>query len=162
MLHARLAWGLTEGIKKRMRKPRNLAVFAACALLAAPSLASAATVSGASGAVLVSDGTGFVPLTGPGEFAPGTQVMVKPGQVATIAYGNCTVKIGSDRVWIVQAAAPCTDGVGEIDLTTRMNQSASPLVTSNGGVAVVSTLIGLAVVGVIACISVCKDKSTSP
>jgi hypothetical protein len=88
--------------------------------------------------------------------------MVKPGQVATIDYGNCAVKIGSDRVWVVQPAAPCANGVGEIDLTTRMNQSASPLVTSNAGVAVVGTLIGLAVAGVIACVSLCKDKSASP
>ena len=143
-----------------MRKPRKIAVLAACAALSAPSLAIAATISGESGAVLVNDGRGFVPVAGPAEFAPGAQVMVKPGQVALIDYGNCTVKIGSDRVWIVQPAAPCTGGISEIDLTTRMNQS-GPLVTSNEGVAVVATLIGLAVAGVIACIALCKDESAS-
>ena len=146
-----------------MRQPGRLAVFAACALLWAPALADAAVVSGASGAVLVSSGEGFVPLTGAAELAPGAQVMVKPGGYAQIAYaGNCTVKVGSG-LWTVQPSVPCTNGATEIDLTGRMNQATTPLVTSDGGVAVVGALIGVAVVGVIACIAACdKIKPASP
>jgi hypothetical protein len=142
-----------------MRKPRRIASLAACALLLVPCLANAATVSGPSGAVFVSQGQGFLPLTATGEFPPGAQVMVKPGGYAQIAYaGNCIVKVGSG-LWTVQPAAPCANGVTEVDLATdRMNQSAQPLVTSNGGVAVVSTLVGVAVAGVIACVALCKNK----
>ncbi len=142
-----------------MRKPRKIASLAACALLWVPCLANAATVSGPSDVVFVSQGQGFLPLTSTGEFAPGAQVMVKPGGYAQIAYaGNCIVKVGSG-LWTVQPAAPCANGVTEVDLATdRMNQSAQPLVTSNGGVAVVSTLVGVAVAGVIACVALCKNK----
>ena len=148
-----------------MRKPRNLSVLASCILLSASSLASAATVSGPPGAVMVSEGNGFKPLTGSAEFGPGAQVMVSPGGHAQIAYaGNCTVKVGSG-LWTVQPTVPCQNGVTEVDLATdRMNQSAQPLVTSNPGQAAVSLAIGLAVVGVIACIAACSKiiKPASP
>jgi hypothetical protein len=147
-----------------MRKPRKIALLAACALLWAPYVANAATISGPSGAVFVSEGEGFRPLASATEFGPGAQVMVNPGGYAQIAYsGNCTVKVGSG-LWTVQPAAPCANGVAEVDLAAdRMNQSAQPLVTSNGGVAVVSTMIGIAVAGVVACIALCsKLKPASP
>jgi hypothetical protein len=144
-----------------MREPSKIAVLTACTLLWAPTLASAATVSGASGAVFVNAGKGFVPLAGAAEFAPGAQVMVKPGGYAQLAYaGNCTVKVGSG-LWTVQPGVPCANGTTEIDLTGRMNQATAPMVTSNEGTAVVTALIGVAVAGVIACIAMC-DKIIKP
>jgi hypothetical protein len=87
-----------------------------------------ATISGSSGAVLINEGSGFVPLTGAAELAPGARVMVNPGQVATITYSDsCSVKVGSDRVWTIQSAAPCAHGTREVDFTGRMNDGmASP------------------------------------
>ena len=146
-----------------MRKPKRIAALASCALLCMPYVANAATVSGPSGAVHVNAGKGFVALTGPAEVGPGAQVMVKPGQVATIAYGNdCSVKVGGERVWTVQAVPPCAKGGGEVDLTGRMNQ-AGPGEGIGGG----ALLIGGAIIGgglLIGCLaSWCRnDKSSSP
>jgi hypothetical protein len=92
--------------------------------------------------------------------------MVKPGQVATITYGNsCVVRVGADNVWTVQAAAPCTNGSGEIDLTNRLNQSGPG---ENGGTGTLLVLGGVAVGGglLIGClVSWCKHddkKGASP
>ena len=110
----------------------------------------AATVSGPSGSVHINQGNGFVPITKDAQLAPGGQVMVKPGAVATISYGNnCSVKVDSGRVWTVQEAAPCANGVAEIDLTTRMNNSGMGYADHNpllilgiaGGVALVTCLV---------------------
>jgi hypothetical protein len=88
----------------------------------------AATVSGPSGAVLVNEGSGFVPLSGSGDVAPGARVMVNPGQVATITYADgCSVKVGSGRVWVIQPGNPCPNGSREIDLTGRMNDGMGSL-----------------------------------
>ena len=107
-----------------MRKSK-IAVFASCALLCLPHIATAATVSGPSGTVLINEGNGFQPLTGAADLSAGGRVMVRPGGAATIAYtNNCVVKVGSG-VWTVQPTAPCANGQGEIDLTERMNHSGS-------------------------------------
>ena len=129
----------------------------------------AATVSGPSGAVLVNEGKGFVPLSGPANVGPGTRVMVKPGQVATITYSDaCSVKVGSGRVWEIQPGTPCPNGEHAIDLTGRMNdgmpQGHEP---EEAGIAPgTALLIGGAVVGgglIIACVvDWCKSKSSSP
>jgi hypothetical protein len=93
-----------------------------CALLSSPLVASAATVSTQGGTVLVSEGDGFVPISGQAKLAPGGRVMVRPGGVATIAYNaDCTVRVGSG-VWLVQTAAPCKPGTTMIDFTGRMHQ----------------------------------------
>jgi hypothetical protein len=93
---------------------------------AGPFAASAATVSSQGGEVLISKGQGFVPLKSLTEVAPGGQVMVRPGGIATISYAsNCRVRVGSG-VWLVQDKAPCADGTTEIDFTTRMGQQAPP------------------------------------
>jgi hypothetical protein len=82
---------------------------------------SAATVLNEGGAVLVSRGEGFEPIKGSKELAPGGQVMVKSGGLATIAYSaNCSVRVGSG-LWMVQDKAPCREGTAVLDLTGRMN-----------------------------------------
>ena len=87
----------------------------------------AATISGPSGAVLINEGNGFVPLAAATDLAPGARVMVNPGQVATITYSDsCSVKVGSGRVWTVQPAAPCANGTREVDFTNRMNDGMGP------------------------------------
>ena len=109
----------------------------------------AATVSGPSGSVHINQGNGFVPITNDAQLAPGGQVMVKPGAVAVISYGNnCSVKVDSGRVWTIQEAAPCAKGEAEIDLTTRMSQAGmgggpDPLVVVAiaGGVVLVTCLV---------------------
>lgn len=132
------------------------------ALLYGCSSVCAATVSGPSGAVLVNQGSGFVPLTKDAEVAPGGQVMVKSGSVAMITYGsNCSIKVGSGRVWTIQEASPCTNGAGEIDLTNRMNQDGG-----GGGGAGTALLVGGVAIGgglLIGClVSWCKSDKSSP
>src|SRR5262245_17414531 len=97
----------------------KVAVLGLCAGIFFP---AAATVSSQGGTVLISKGEGFAPITGDAQVGPGGQVMVRPGSVATIAYGSsCIVRVGSG-VWLVQEAAPCSPGTTFIDFTGRMNQ----------------------------------------
>lgn len=119
-----------------MYNKRHVALAVACSMLLAPVTGNAATVSKQSGAVLFNEGNGFSPIDQRAELAPGTQIMVQPGGLASIAYANCTVRVGSG-VWTVQAAAPCTNGATEIDFTQRMNQTGP-----DGG-----TGVGLVVIG---------------
>ena len=97
-----------------------------CAILLGPLSADAATVSKQSGAVLINTGSGFSPILSDAELAPGHQIMVQPGGLASITYANnCVVRVGSG-IWLVQAAPPCANGATEIDFTTRMNQATDP------------------------------------
>jgi hypothetical protein len=145
---------------------------ASLAVLYGCSTVCAATVSGQSGAVLISEGAGFVPLKGTAELAPGARVMVNPGQVATITYSDtCAVKVDSGRVWTIQAAAPCAKGTGVVDFTGRMNDGVVSVPTepeeAPGMSGSTMLLIGAAAVGgglLIACVADwCRSsKSSSP
>src|SRR5262249_14099751 len=109
-----------------MHKPCKAALLAASLTLCLPYGASAATVARQAGDVLLSKGDGFVPMPSGAELARGSQVMVRPGGLASITYaGNCVVKVGSG-VWVVQPTAPCSPGKSEIDFTGRMNDQAPP------------------------------------
>src|SRR5262249_52094855 len=102
-----------------------LAGLLSTAMAVAP--CSAATVLNEGGAVLVSKGEGFEPLSSPKELAPGGRVMVKLGGVATIAYSaDCSVRVGSG-LWQVQEKAPCREGTAVLDLTGRMNDGLNPV-----------------------------------
>jgi hypothetical protein len=112
----------------RVHKVARSIAVAILALLYGCGAVSATTVSGANGAVLVNDGKGFVPLSGSADVAPGSRVMVSPGQVATITYSEgCSVKVGSGRVWVIQQGNPCPNGAREVDLTGRMNDGMGSL-----------------------------------
>jgi hypothetical protein len=88
----------------------------------------AATVSNEGGAVLVSMGEGFEPISSSKELPPGGRVMVKPDGLATIAYSaNCSVRVGSG-LWTVQEKAPCREGNAVLDFTGRMNDGLNPKV----------------------------------
>jgi hypothetical protein len=99
--------------------------------------------------------------------------MVRPGQVATIAYSDaCTVKVDAGRVWTIQAAAPCAKGTsGVVDFTGRMNDgvmSPEPEPEPTPGMSGSTLLLmGAVVVGgglLIACVADwCRSsKSSSP
>jgi hypothetical protein len=143
----------------RLGKSTAGAVFA---ILYGCSTVSAAVISGPNGSVLINKGNGFVGITGNVDLAPGGQVMVQPGAVATISYANnCRVRVGSG-LWTVQDAAPCANGAGEIDLTGRMNQMGPG---DDGAHGVHPLLIGGLAIGgglLIGClVSWCKDHDKS-
>jgi hypothetical protein len=135
----------------------RIAVTGLCAALIAPSSLNAATVSKEGGTVLISKGEGFAPIAGDAQLIAGNQVMVRPGGMATIAYGAaCTVRVGSG-VWLVQEKAPCAPGTTMIDFTGRMNQQPPgdppadppgdpPADTAGGGI---DTTTGLVIGGVV-------------
>jgi hypothetical protein len=109
--------------------------------------AQAATVSNKAGTVLVSRGDGFVAVTAGVEAGPGTQVMVRPGGMATIAYGGgCMVRIGPG-LWPVQAKPPCAEGIAVVDFTGRMNQGAPPEEPLEEGPPAISPTTGLVIGG---------------
>lgn len=104
----------------------KIGAVAFCALLPGAHTVNAAMVSNLGGAVLVSKGDGFSPIASNTELAPGSQIMVRPGGLASITYGNkCVVRVGPG-VWLVQDASPCAHGTTTIDFTGRMHQQASP------------------------------------
>ena len=145
--------------------PITLRVAAAvcCAtIFLQPLSVQAATVSQQTGAVLINNGGGFSPMTAPVELAPGSQIMVPRGGLASVTYAdNCVVRIGSG-IWLVQAAPPCVNGQTELDFTARMNQEGPPAPP----LGIPPVVIGVVVVGgAIAAgvlISQAMDKSASP
>ena len=132
-----------------------------CAILLGPLSADAATVSKQSGAVLINTGSGFSPILSDAELAPGHQIMVQPGGLASITYANnCVVRVGSG-IWLVQATPPCANGATEIDFTTRMNQATDP--TPPPGIPPLLVVGGaVGAVAIIVTLILNKDKSASP
>ena len=145
-----------------MRKVAGKICACVAAVVYTSATVSAATVSGPSGAVLVNEGNGFQPLKGATELAPGASVMVRPGAVATITYSNtCAVKVGSERVWTIQAQAPCASGGTEIDLSTRMNQAGPGEGMGAGTLALGALAVGGGVALIGCLVSWCKSSSNS-
>ena len=162
-----------RGNRMRFAK-RHIAAATVCSILVGPS-GHAATVSQQSGGVLVSKGTGFFPVGSEVELAPGTQIMVQPGGLATITYANnCAVRVGSG-FWTVQAVPPCATGNTIVDFTGRMNQGADPEEATEAaeqpapppsmpllGVPLEVPLLGAALAGVTVAVFTSKDKAASP
>jgi len=125
----------------------------------------AATVSHQAGEVLIGKGTGFVPVTGSVDVAPGGQVMVRPGGLAAIYYPGCTVRIGSG-FWVVQQIAPCPAGKSELDFTTRMSGGAldppPPLQPRSHSWAVGGVIVGGAIAACVFWFCKDNDKPVSP
>mgnify|MGYP001199976966 CR=1 FL=1 len=142
-----------------IRHKTAMAVF--CAVLLGCTSVNAATVSKQSGAVLINTGSGFSPILSEAELAPGHQIMVPPGGLASITYANnCVVRVGSG-IWLVQAAPPCANGATEIDFTTRMNQATDP--TPPPGIPPLLVVGGaVGAVAIIVTLILNKDKSASP
>lgn len=114
--------------------------------------ANAATILDIQGEVLISTGTGFLPVSGPTEVVAGHQVFVRPGGSAQILFDDgCKVPIQPDTVVQVGATSPCA---------TANAGGGSPLSTPVivGGVVVaggVALAVGLSGGGK-------KDKPASP
>ncbi|HWJ73500.1 MAG TPA: hypothetical protein VNX29_10075 [Kaistia sp.] len=73
------------------------------------SAASAATLSGVSGPVLVDSGKGFVKVSANAEVAPGNRVMISKGGKAVLAYADgCSKALGQNTVTTVVASGACT------------------------------------------------------
>ncbi|MBZ9938789.1 hypothetical protein LB518_21005 [Mesorhizobium sp. BR1-1-16] len=72
------------------------------------SAASAATLSGVSGPVLVDSGKGFVKVSAAAEVAPGARVMISKGGQAVLAYADgCSKALGQNTVTTVVASGAC-------------------------------------------------------
>ena len=90
----------------------------AAALAFCPALASAATVSAQRGQVYVNAGQGFVRVARPVSAAPGSRILLRDGGIAFVSYGGqCTVRLGGNRLWLIAAKAPCAPGSRIVDLT---------------------------------------------
>lgn len=87
-----------------MKKHVSLAL---AGLLAATQIASAATLSGVSGSVLINQGKGFVPAQDLIELNVGDQVYVGEGGFAAVAYETCEVALDKPTVHSVAKVAPC-------------------------------------------------------
>lgn len=80
--------------------------------------AMAATLSSEKGALMVNSGDGYKAISTSTEVQPGAQIMVAADGTAIIRYSkNCSVRIGSGRVWTVAARTPCSQTANLIDLT---------------------------------------------
>jgi hypothetical protein len=139
-------------------------VLAVSCWVAGVSLASAATVSPQSGEVLANSGTGFTLVSATTELKAGGQLLVRPGGSAVIQYENgCSLRVGSDRVWVIQDKPPCEPGRA-LDLTARMNGGSlkdSPEAPAAFPWLVVPVIGG----GIVACVIYCggdDDKPASP
>ncbi len=89
-----------------LRLRKLIAMAAGIALLSGQT--SAATVSPDGGTVLISNGEGFLPITGDVEVSPGGQVMVQPGGMAHITYaGGCVIRVGPGQISAISETSPC-------------------------------------------------------
>lgn len=105
---------------------KKISAFLVACYVSSTSLAAAdaTTVHPQGGEILIDNGTGFAVISTATKLVPGDRFMVRPGGTALITYAkNCSVRVGSGRVWMVQENPPCAAGDTSIDLTGRMNQS---------------------------------------
>jgi hypothetical protein len=73
--------------------------------------AFAATVTPIKGAVQVNTGSGFRPVSGAAEVAPGTSVMVSPDGRGEIRYSDgCKTALVPGSVAVVPPVSPCAQG----------------------------------------------------
>lgn len=86
----------------------HLGAVAAMTLLVVGTVAHSATLTNASGPVLVNAGNGFKPATNLQNLPVGSQVMAQPGGQATVSYGLCEIEVGPGKVHSVRETAPCS------------------------------------------------------
>jgi hypothetical protein len=85
------------------------AVFGSLTLSVFASVAQAATLDVLKGDVLLSDGTGFKPVSGSSSVKPGDQILPSADGVAKVAYDQgCEVPVKPGSVYVVAAKSPCT------------------------------------------------------
>jgi hypothetical protein len=94
----------------------NMRAFGAMALslaLASASVQAASMVAHVGdfhGKVLVNQGEGFVPVSGPLALKAGDSVMIGEESFATVSYNECSVALTEPTVFIVGEKAPCVKG----------------------------------------------------
>lgn len=96
-----------------MKKMRLFGAVALSLALVSASVQAAtmvAQVGNFHGKVLVNQGEGFVPVSGPLSLKAGDTVMVGEESFATVSYGECSVALSSPTVFSVTKAAPCAKG----------------------------------------------------
>jgi len=130
-------------------------VLIVVSIAAFPASAAAATVSPMAGEVRVGSGHGFQKIDAPTEVAPGAQVVVSPGGLASIAYaGNCVVSAHPASITVIEKQPPCAgfpaptyfgfaqsnqEGLGNIErgtfgFTPKVDEpEPEPEATSSGG-----------------------------
>jgi hypothetical protein len=90
---------------------KALASFIVATSFALGTSAFAATVTPIEGAVQVNSGSGFRPLSGSAEVAPGTSVMVSPKGRGEIRYSDgCKATVRPGSVAVVAPVSPCAQG----------------------------------------------------
>lgn len=86
-------------------------VIAFALLVSVTSYASAATVTGLQGQVLVNTGNGFRPVQGAIQVGTGARVIVNQGGQASIQYDDgCSVPLNPGQLYTIAAASPCATG----------------------------------------------------
>ena len=96
-----------------MSKMRLIGAIALSLTLASATVGAAsmvATVGDFHGKVLVNQGKGFVPVSGPLSLKAGDTVMVGEESFATVSYSECSVALTSPTVFSVSEKAPCAKG----------------------------------------------------
>jgi hypothetical protein len=94
----------------------NMRAFGAMALsltLASASVQAASMVAQVGdfhGKVLVNQGEGFVPVSGPLALKAGDTVMIGEESFATVSYNECAVSLTEPTVFTVGEKAPCAKG----------------------------------------------------
>lgn len=121
---------------------KAVGILALCGVLAA-SPALAAIVTPGQGTVYVSvNGGGYQPVSAPGDFPPGTLVMVSPGSTANMTYPDgCAVPIQPGEVFTIQTVSPCV-GPNQPPPSTAQNTD-SAWVWVAGGLAAAALGVGI-------------------
>ena len=103
--------------------------FAIAALLAASPVASATSIDGIDGQVLVNTGGGFARTTKASDVKPGDRIMARPGGSALISYGDgCTVPVREGSVYVVKQKSPCPandQSTAKVEAKTTVTEAAS-------------------------------------
>jgi hypothetical protein len=131
------------------------AAVGAAAFLAGHCAVSAATVYPEKGAVLVNEGQGYARIAAETPVHPGTQVMVKKGGSAMIAYGGgCTVHVDPGQVKVVRETDPCEVTGSYKDGPDGVEVASTAGLLVPGAVVAAAVAVGVAEQG--------EDKPASP
>jgi hypothetical protein len=98
-------------ISNALLRSRDGYLMVAVSTFALGSSSFAATVTPIEGTVQVNTGSGFRPVSGAAEVAPGTSVMVSPNGRGKISYSDgCKAALHSGSVAVIPPVSPCAKG----------------------------------------------------
>jgi hypothetical protein len=135
-----------------VRKPIIFALPVAACLLFATDAFADATISAASGSVLVNQGEQFVPSGNGTALHPGDRVLVNTGGSATLTFSDgCESTVAGGTVVTIPSVSPCAGGSMVAQATEPATGGGAAVVTTTGGAgggsAAVAVLGGLAAAG---------------